>query len=29
MESFEKIVDELSTTVLLVTHDVFAASYSR
>jgi putative ABC transport system ATP-binding protein len=27
MECFEKIVDELSTTVLLVTHDVFAASY--
>ncbi|MEH7885174.1 ABC transporter ATP-binding protein [Bacillus sp. JJ1609] len=27
MECFEKIVDELSTTILLVTHDVFAASY--
>jgi putative ABC transport system ATP-binding protein len=29
MDCFEKIVDELSTTVLLVTHDVFAASYCR
>ena len=29
MECFEKVVDELSTTVLLVTHDVFAASYCR
>lgn len=29
MECFEKIVDELSTTVLFVTHDVFAASYCR
>lgn len=29
MECFEKIVEELSTTVLLVTHDVFAASYCR
>jgi putative ABC transport system ATP-binding protein len=27
MECFEKIVSELSTTVLLVTHDVFSASY--
>ena len=27
MECFEKIVNELATTVLLVTHDVFAASY--
>lgn len=27
MECFEKIVQELSATVLLVTHDVFAASY--
>jgi putative ABC transport system ATP-binding protein len=27
MECFEKIVHELSTTVLLVTHDIFAASY--
>ncbi|WP_026689761.1 ABC transporter ATP-binding protein [Alteribacter aurantiacus] len=27
MECFEKVVNELSTTVLLVTHDVFAASY--
>lgn len=27
MECFEKIVEELATTVLLVTHDVFAASY--
>ncbi|WLR57241.1 ABC transporter ATP-binding protein [Mesobacillus subterraneus] len=27
MECFKKIVDELATTVLLVTHDVFAASY--
>lgn len=29
MECFEKIVDELKATVLLVTHDVFAASYCR
>ena len=29
MECFEKIVKELSTTVLLVTHDVFAASYCQ
>ncbi|MCH1625734.1 ABC transporter ATP-binding protein [Ferdinandcohnia quinoae] len=29
MECFEKIVQELSTTVLLVTHDVFAASYCQ
>ncbi|SEN01477.1 putative ABC transport system ATP-binding protein [Mesobacillus persicus] len=29
MECFEKIVNELSTTVLLVTHDVFAASYCQ
>jgi putative ABC transport system ATP-binding protein len=29
MESFEKIVAELATTVLLVTHDVFAASYCQ
>ncbi len=29
MECFEKIVHELSTTVLLVTHDIFAASYCR
>ncbi|WP_043931046.1 ABC transporter ATP-binding protein [Bacillus sp. EB01] len=29
MELFEKIVTELSTTVLLVTHDVFAASYCQ
>ncbi|OCA87760.1 multidrug ABC transporter ATP-binding protein [Bacillus sp. FJAT-27225] len=29
MECFEKIVTELSTTVLLVTHDVFAASYCQ
>ncbi|MDQ0154839.1 ABC transporter ATP-binding protein [Robertmurraya andreesenii] len=29
MECFEKIVQELSATVLLVTHDVFAASYCR
>ncbi|MCM3762681.1 ABC transporter ATP-binding protein [Alkalihalobacillus oceani] len=29
MECFEKVVDELATTVLLVTHDVFAASYCR
>ncbi|MBO8178296.1 ABC transporter ATP-binding protein [Aeribacillus pallidus] len=29
MECFEKIVHELSTTVLLVTHDVFAASYCQ
>lgn len=27
MECFEKVVNELATTVLLVTHDVFAASY--
>lgn len=27
MECFEKVVEELFTTVLLVTHDVFAASY--
>lgn len=27
MECFEKIVNDLGTTVLLVTHDVFAASY--
>lgn len=27
MECFEKIIEELSTTILLVTHDVFAASY--
>lgn len=27
MECFEKIIDELCTTILLVTHDVFAASY--
>src|SRR5690625_4563707 len=27
MESFEKVVHTLSTTVLLVTHDIFAASY--
>lgn len=27
MECFERIVKELSTTVLIVTHDVFAASY--
>ncbi|WP_226087754.1 ABC transporter ATP-binding protein [Mesobacillus sp. S13] len=29
MECFEKIVQELKTTVLLVTHDVFAASYCQ
>lgn len=29
MECFEKIVNELGTTVLLVTHDVFAASYCQ
>jgi putative ABC transport system ATP-binding protein len=29
MECFEKIVNELSTTVILVTHDVFAASYCQ
>lgn len=29
MECFEKIVEELETTVLVVTHDVFAASYCR
>lgn len=29
MECFEKIVEELRTTVLVVTHDVFAASYCR
>ncbi|WP_096155564.1 MULTISPECIES: ABC transporter ATP-binding protein [Bacillus] len=29
MECFEKIVQELETTVLVVTHDVFAASYCR
>lgn len=29
MECFERIVEELSSTVLLVTHDVFAASYCR
>lgn len=29
MECFEKIVEELNTTVLLVTHDVFAASYCQ
>ncbi|MBM7578627.1 ABC transporter ATP-binding protein [Jeotgalibacillus terrae] len=29
MECFEKVVEELSTTVILVTHDVFAASYSQ
>lgn len=29
MECFEKIVHELTTTVLLVTHDVFAASYCQ
>ncbi len=29
MECFEKIVGELNTTVLLVTHDVFAASYCQ
>ena len=28
MECLERIVAELSTTVLLVTHDVFAASYA-
>lgn len=29
MECFEKIVQQLHTTVLLVTHDVFAASYCQ
>ncbi|GIO27234.1 ABC transporter ATP-binding protein [Ornithinibacillus bavariensis] len=29
MECFERIVDKMSTTVLLVTHDVFAASYCQ
>ncbi|MGM0837210.1 MAG: ABC transporter ATP-binding protein [Bacillota bacterium] len=29
MECFGKIVEELQTTVLVVTHDVFAASYCR
>lgn len=29
MECFEKIVEELSTTVFLVTHDVFAASFCQ
>lgn len=29
MECFEKIVNELDTTVVVVTHDVFAASYCR
>ncbi|WP_456278670.1 ABC transporter ATP-binding protein [Bacillus sp. AK128] len=29
MECFEKIVQELLTTVLIVTHDVFAASYCQ
>lgn len=29
MECFEKIVNELSTTVFLVTHDVFAASFCQ
>lgn len=29
MECFEKIVRDLSTTILLVTHDVFAASYCQ
>ncbi|MFA9457902.1 ABC transporter ATP-binding protein [Halalkalibacter sp. AB-rgal2] len=29
MKCFKKIVDELATTVLLVTHDVFAASYCQ
>jgi putative ABC transport system ATP-binding protein len=29
MECFEKVVNELSTTVILVTHDVFAASYCQ
>ncbi|MCM3742365.1 ABC transporter ATP-binding protein [Oceanobacillus luteolus] len=29
MECLEKVVKELSTTVLLVTHDVFAASYCQ
>ncbi|MEI5907288.1 ABC transporter ATP-binding protein [Bacillus spongiae] len=29
MECFERVVEELSATVLLVTHDVFAASYCR
>lgn len=29
MECFDKIVQELGTTILLVTHDVFAASYCQ
>ncbi|WP_409271758.1 ABC transporter ATP-binding protein [Neobacillus sp. SCS-31] len=29
MECFEKIVHELSTTVLIVTHDIFTASYCQ
>lgn len=29
MECFQKVVEELMTTVLVVTHDVFAASYCR
>lgn len=29
MECFEKIIHELGTTILLVTHDVFAASYCQ
>lgn len=29
MECFEKVVNEIGTTVLVVTHDVFAASYCR
>lgn len=29
IECLERIVDELATTILLVTHDVFAASYSK
>jgi putative ABC transport system ATP-binding protein len=29
LECFEKIVEELETTVLVVTHDVFAASYCK
>ncbi|CAG9621578.1 ABC transporter ATP-binding protein [Sutcliffiella rhizosphaerae] len=29
MECFEKVVEELQTTVLVVTHDVFAASYCK
>ncbi|TFD94413.1 ABC transporter ATP-binding protein [Jeotgalibacillus sp. R-1-5s-1] len=29
MECFEKVVREMETTVILVTHDVFAASYAR